>query len=135
MPRELVLLEDLVVIMLGPPKVGPNASKFPDTVDVAVAGEGPTIRMSSVRDFFQFVVLVLLMCHTHLMRTGNPAIARLHPFGGADEMLCLDTRIAEETGAGRQGHKFAGGHSFPKLARAHRLRAHHLAVIDLERSA
>lgn len=100
MPRELVRLEDLVIIVLGPAKVGPNAGEFPDAVDVAVAGEGPAIRMSPERHFFQFVVLVLLMRHTHLMRGGDSAIAALHPFGSADEVLCLDTRVAEETGAG-----------------------------------
>jgi hypothetical protein len=92
----LIFVEDFVVIVLAPPNVGLETREFPVAINVAEVDGSLAMCVSFVQDFFQLVVLVFLVCYTHLIVASHFAIARPNPFARADEMLRLDPPISEE---------------------------------------
>ena len=118
-------MEDLVVIVLTPPNVGLETRKLPAAINVAEMDGGLAMGVSFVQHLFQLVVLVFLVCYTHLIVASHFVIARPNPFARANEMLRLDAPISEEVFVGCHGDELVGGHAFPNLA-------HYSAVIELQ---
>ena len=122
--QALVLLEDLVVIVLGPPDIRHKTSKPPQSVDFTVKSCGPTVRMALILHFLEIIVTVFLVRDTHLVVTCDLVLRCLNPSARPNEVLCFDAWIAKEAGAGRHPDELLNGQRVPRHAR-------HGAVVDL----
>ena len=110
---QLILLKDLVIFMLGPTNIGRKTGKLPDAIDFAITHSSLAMGVSLVQYLGQLSILVLLMGHAHLMISCDFSVAREDPFAGANKMLRLDARVAQEPDVGGHPNKLLSGHGFP----------------------
>ena len=113
---DLLMLENLVIIVLGPSDVRTQTSEFPHAVHLLIPRRCSPVRMALHRNLFQLGIHVPLVRHSHLVETGDAVLRRLLPAGHADEMLRLQQRIAQEMRVRRERDEVLGGHLFPNFA-------------------
>ena len=106
-------LKHLLEIMLVPPHLRLQPRKLPYPIDLGVVMLISGMRVALQLDLLQRRIGIHLMRSTQLVVADNLGVRDALPACHAEQVLGLDTWVAEEVVVGHHGHEFGGGHVVP----------------------